>query len=74
MLTAEKPEIVLSVAELRAITRCARPSDQVAELRRQGFYRARRGRDGAVVLERAHYDSVCQVRKEDAANEPTLRP
>jgi hypothetical protein len=71
-LRAERPDLVLSEAELRAITGYVRPSDQVSELRRQGFYRARRARDGSVVLERVHYDAVCG--RCVAANEPTLRP
>lgn len=38
-----------------------RPSDQLAELRRQGFFRARLSRiTGRVVLEREHYTAVCQ--------------
>lgn len=38
-----------------------RPADQLAELRRQGFFRARLSRiTGRVVLEREHYTTVCQ--------------
>lgn len=74
MLTAERPSITLEPDELRRITGYARPSDQVTELLKQGFYRARRARDGSVVLERAHYDAVCRGASAAAANEPTLRP
>lgn len=35
------------------------PRRQLAELRANGFWRARLGRDGRVVLERAHYQAVC---------------
>lgn len=36
-----------------------RAKDQLAELRGQGFLRARTGRNGKVLLELAHYDAVC---------------
>lgn len=52
--------IILSSAEIRQLTGYKRPGDQLAELRRQGFLRARRSRvTGEVILERAHYDAVC---------------
>ncbi len=34
-------------------------SRQLEALRAAGFWRARLGRDGRVVLERAHYEAVC---------------
>lgn len=53
-------DIVLSDAELVRITGYKRPAEQLAELHRQGFHRARRSpRTGGVILERAHYDAVC---------------
>lgn len=52
-------EIVLNEDELYRITRYRSPSKQLAELHRQGFCRARKGRTGGVVLERAHYEAVC---------------
>lgn len=64
--------LLLSQAELETLTRYKRPGEQLAELRNQGFHRARRARDGSVVLERAHYDAVC--RGYVAANEPSLQP
>ncbi len=78
-------DLVLSPAELRALTGYARPGDQVDELQRQGFTRARRARDGSVILERAHYEAVCRgqvatarpkVRAPAApkARPPALRP
>jgi hypothetical protein len=56
--------IVLSPEEIEAITQYKAPGLQLAELRRQGFYRARIGRKG-VVLERGHYDAIVAGR--DAA-------
>jgi hypothetical protein len=50
-------DIVLTPAEIFAITQYKAPTMQLNELRRQGFYRARMGRHG-VVLERGHYDAV----------------
>jgi hypothetical protein len=51
--------LILAPDELVALTGYKRASDQLAELHRQGFSRARRDRLGRVVLERAHYDAVC---------------
>lgn len=70
---AAADDLCLSSDELVRLTGCKRPTDQVAELVRQGFHRARRARDGSVVLERAHYDAVCRGFT-SAANEPSLRP
>jgi hypothetical protein len=52
-------DLTLSADELRQITGYTMPAKQVEELRRQGFWRARRNVAGAVVLERRHYDAVC---------------
>lgn len=47
--------LLLSRAELVALTGYRQPAAQLAELHRQGFHRARRASvDGAVILERAH--------------------
>lgn len=73
MLSASVDELVLTDAEIRRITGCKRAADQVEELLRQGFHRARRARDGSVVLERAHYLAVCAALP-NAANEPRLQP
>jgi hypothetical protein len=65
---------ILETAELISITGYRRASEQVAELHRQGFFRARRApSDGSVILERAHYDAVCKGDTKPA-NEPRLRP
>lgn len=54
-------DILLSAAEIQLVTGgYLRPGDQLRELHRQGFYRARRSRiTGRIVLERAHYAAVC---------------
>lgn len=50
----------LDKSELHRVTGYTRPAEVLAELLRQGFYRARRSpSDGAVILERPHYDAVC---------------
>jgi hypothetical protein len=61
-------ELLLSPEEVAELTRYSRPAEQLAELHRQGFHRARRDRFGRVVLERAHYDAVCA--RGAAANDP----
>lgn len=60
--------LLLSEDELEALTGYRRAAEQLAELHRQGFSRARRDRLGRVVLERAHYDAVC------AGVQQTARP
>lgn len=67
-----RPSIVLDDEELRAITRYTQPSKQLSELHRQGFYRARMGRVGGVLLERAHYEAVSSGRAN--AEAPRVRP
>lgn len=58
--------ITLLPKELEAITGYKRPGDQLVELQRQGFMRARRSRTtGDIILERAHYDAVCAGAKPD---------
>jgi hypothetical protein len=52
-------DVVLSPDELYSVTGYRRAHEQLAELHRQGFFRARRNRLGGVVLERSHYDAVC---------------
>ena len=64
--------IVLSEDELRTITRYSQPSRQLDELLRQGFHRARKGRFGSVLLERAHYEAVCAGRV--AVDAPRVKP
>lgn len=53
--------LVLDADELVALTGYRRPADQLAELKRQGFSRARRSAaTGTVILERAHYEAVAR--------------
>lgn len=63
--------ITLTLTEMYNITGYRTPKRQLAELHRQGFYRARIGAAGNVILERAHYDAVCAGDK--PAKEPTVR-
>lgn len=61
MLTAiQAADILVSPEQIATMTGYKQPSRQVAELRRQGFVRARLNREGVAVLERAHYDAVCR--------------
>ena len=67
-------QIILSPEEIEQLTGYRQPHAQLQELKRQGFYRARRNPVGAVVLERAHYTAVCAG--QDAApivDSPSLR-
>ena len=66
-------DLLLQPAELVALTGYRRPADQLQELHRNGFIRARRCRvTGAVILERAHYLAVCAGQQ--AAQRPKVRP
>jgi hypothetical protein len=66
--------LTLSQAELVELTHYRQPASQLRELHRRGFHRARRGADGSVILERAHYEAVCAGRDTLAANDtPLLR-
>jgi Domain of unknown function (DUF4224) len=64
--------IVLTEAELIAITGYKQRGPQLKELHRHGFHRARLGRLGGVILERAHYEAVCGGQVERAR--PKVRP
>ena len=66
------PDLILTPSELEALTSYSQPSLQLAELHKQGFWRARRGKTGAIILEREHYRAVCSGR--DAAQDrPRVR-
>ena len=55
------PAILLTPTEVRAVVGYAQPARQLQELHRLGFWRARRAPvTGEVILERAHYEAVCQ--------------
>jgi len=51
--------IVLSPREIVAITGFKDEPRQLGELLRRGFKRARRGGDGRLIVERAHFEAVC---------------
>lgn len=67
----------LPADEIQRLTGYKRPADQLRELHRQGFYRARRAKvTGEVVLERPHYHAVCQgmeASPRPQARQPKLR-
>ena len=66
-------DTTLSTTEIERVTGYKRPADQLEELKRQGFYRARRSpTSGSIILERAHYSAVCEGAK--PSNEPRVRP
>lgn len=72
--TADMTGAVLTRTEIRELTGYKRANEQMAELLRQGFYRARRSRlDGSVILERPHYDAICAGAR-PPTNSPKLRP
>jgi len=71
----DRPSLCLTHAELVQITGYKMASCQLAELKKQGFYRARRNALGAVVLERDHYTAVCAGHApQEVTGQPTLRP
>lgn len=81
-MRAQAPEcnamsIILTDNEVEQITGYKRASEQIPELHRQGFYRARRSKTtGDVILERAHYDAICaagHAANDHRAREPMLR-
>jgi hypothetical protein len=54
-------DLLITPAELLQLTGYQRAADQLRELHRQGFARARRSAvSGAVILERAHYEAVAR--------------
>lgn len=53
-------DLLLTTEEVHALTGYKRPAQQLAELHRLGYWRARRAPiTGRIVLERAHYEAVC---------------
>jgi hypothetical protein len=69
-------DVVLSAQEVQELAGgYKRPGDQLRELQRQGFHRARLGRvTGQVILERAHYDAVCAGAVQSGSERPRVRP
>lgn len=66
------PGITLTEPELIELTRYNRAAQQLAVLHLRGFARAFIGRDGKVVLERAHYEAVCRCELQTAR--PRVKP
>ncbi len=65
---------ILSELEIADVTGYKRAAAQVMELRRQGFFRARRAPvSGRVIVERSHFESVCGGERHTAANDPKVR-
>ena len=68
------PSAILSETEIEEITGYKRAAAQVAELRRQGFYRARRAPvSGHVIVERQHYEVICGGERRPAANDSKVQ-
>jgi hypothetical protein len=66
----------LPAEAIERLTGYKRPADQIRELHRQGFWRARRAKvTGEVVLERPHYDAVASgmERVTQQPRRPTVR-
>jgi hypothetical protein len=73
MATVEDSRLRLSEREIVDLTEYDQPARQLAELHRQGFFRARIGRTGRVVLERAHYEAVCRGMASTPERKPRVR-
>lgn len=71
--TVTAADLILTPGELEALTGYRRAGEQLAELHRRGFIRARRSHAGGVILERAHYLAVCAGCLPDVAA-PRVKP
>lgn len=58
-MSADDTPITLTDLEIFHLTGYVRSINQLSELHRRGFWRARMGRTGRVILERAHFEAVC---------------
>ena len=68
--------LTLTPEDLLTLTGSKQPAAQLAELHRQGYWRARRAPiTGRVILERAHYEAVARGIDQQPANRsaPRLR-
>ena len=78
VLLMEKRSVMLSAHEIEELTGYKQAGAQLAELKAQGFHRARRNAAGHVVLERPHFEAVCRgtfgVAMGADAPTPRLRP
>lgn len=70
---SDEGRLTLTHAELVELTGYRRAAEQVAELQRQGYSRARRCKvTGRAILERAHYLAVCAGHQ--AEQRPRVKP
>lgn len=72
--------VTLTQGQIRALAGgLTQPRRQLTELHKRGFWRARLGVDGRVLLETAHYQAVCAGTlpptegRGDTAHRPRLR-
>lgn len=66
--------ITLSESEIIGLTGYTQPKAQVEELRRQGFFRARKSpATGKVILEREHFNAVCRGDLPERSQRPQVR-
>lgn len=74
-LPLNTPTVTLEPEEIFRLTAYKTATRQLLELHRQGFHRARIGRSGSVVLERAHFEAVCrgEIQRQVEAR-PKVRP
>ena len=72
----QRRPVVLSAMELESLTGYKQAGAQLAELKAQGFHRARRNAAGHVVLERPHFEAICRgtYGVEPGGDVPRLRP
>lgn len=69
------PTITLTDDELHTITGYRQPAAQLRALQERGFWLARRAPlTGRVILDRAHYEAVCQGADRTADTAPRRRP
>ena len=66
--------IRLTAPELIELTDYKVPARQLEVLHARGFWRACIGRDGRVLLERAHYEAVCAGQASAPERKPRPRP
>lgn len=52
--------VVLTPDEIQLITGYTSPSKQLDVLHKRGYLRAFRSREGQIILERKHFESVCE--------------
>ena len=70
---SQQPELILSDAELIAVTGYRRAHEQLRALHERGFWLARRSPTGGVLLDRAHYEAVCSGAVQAVHYQPTRR-